>query len=170
MERGRLIAKVLAGSWRGSPAPLELSTAQLDVVAPMLLTTGAGALGWRRIGNSNLRSSPRGLELEQAYRLHALQSAINERNVASALRLLRSAGIDPILVKGWAAARLYPDSGLRPHGDMDLCVAPEQYQGAKSALEKALNRTYQVDLHRGVKKLDPGTFNEIYSRYQMAHL
>jgi hypothetical protein len=170
MEKGRLIAKVLAGSWRSSPAPLKLSNAELDVVTPMLLTTGAGALGWQRIGNSNLRSSPRGLELEQAYRLHALQSAINERHVESALNLLRAAGIDPILVKGWAAARLYPDSGLRPYGDLDLCVAPGQHQAAKTALEKALNRPYQVDLHRGFKTLDPGRFDELYSRSQLVGL
>ena len=109
MENGRLIARVLAGSWRQSREPLVISPAELDLVTPLLLESGAGALGWKRVSNSTLRSAAAALELQQAYRLHALQSAVHERNIQNALTLLRSAGVEPILVKGWAVARLYPD-------------------------------------------------------------
>jgi hypothetical protein len=43
-KHGRLIAKVLAGSWRQSSSPLEISGAELDIVTPLLLESGAGAL------------------------------------------------------------------------------------------------------------------------------
>lgn len=170
MEKGLLIAKALAGSWRPFPAPVELSSSELDRVAPMLLESGAGALGWKRIEKSHLRTARAALELEQAYRLHALQSAINERNLESAFALLRSAGIDPILVKGWAAARLYHDTGLRPYGDLDLCVAPGQYRAAKTALEKVPNQPYQVDLHRGFQTVDHKPWDELRSRSQLVQL
>jgi len=29
-------------------------------------------------------------------------------------------GVEPILGKGWAIARLYPERGMRPYGDIDL--------------------------------------------------
>ena len=170
MENGRLIAKVLAGSWRPATAPLTISQAELDAVAPMLLESGAGALGWKRVSNSNLRTVPAALELEQAYRLHALQSAIHEPDIKNALTLLRSAGVEPILVKGWAVARLYPESGLRPYGDFDLCVDPEQYQLAKVTLDKDASQSSQVDLHRGFKTLDHSSWNELLSRSHLLSL
>jgi Uncharacterised nucleotidyltransferase len=163
-DHGRLIAKVLTHSWRESPSPLEISIEELDIVAPMLLESGAGALGWKRVSNSNHRTTPAALELEQAYRLHALQSAIHERDIKSALTLLRSAGVEPILVKGWAVARLYPESGLRPYGDFDLCVDPRQYRVAKDALDKEASNMSQVDLHQGFKTLDNNSWDELFSR------
>ena len=36
-KHGRLITKVLTHSWRASPSALEISTEELDIVAPMLL-------------------------------------------------------------------------------------------------------------------------------------
>ncbi len=170
LNPGRLIAKVLAGSWRQFLTPTEISGAELDIVTPMLLASGAGALGWKRVSNSNLRTAPPALELEQAYRLHALQSSIHERDLENALTLLRSAGVEPILVKGWAVARLYPDAGLRPYGDLDLCVAAKQYHAAKAALEKYVNKSYQVDLHRGFKTLDHKSWDELWPRTHLVKL
>jgi hypothetical protein len=170
MDKGRLIARVLAGSWRQSPEPLAISPAELDLVTPLLLESGAGALGWKRVGNSSLRSAPAAVELEQAYRLHALQSAMHEKNIPNAVTLLRSAGIEPILVKGWAVARLYPDTGLRPYGDLDLCVERKRYQAAARALEEQPQKAYQVDLHKGFKTLDHRSWEELYSRSSLVKL
>jgi hypothetical protein len=170
LNTGSLIAKVLTHSWRASPSALAISTEELDIVAPMLLESGAGALGWKRVSNSELRTTPAALELEQAYRLHSLQSAIHEREIEDALALLRSAGVEPILVKGWAVARLYPDTGLRPYGDLDLCVAAKQYHVARTALEKDVKKSHQVDLHRGFKTLDQKSWDELWSRSQLVKL
>jgi hypothetical protein len=110
------------------------------------------------------------VELEQAYRLHALQSAIHETGIQNALALLRSADVEPIMVKGWAVARLYPDTGLRPYGDLDLCVAAETYQSAARALQSDVNKPSQVDLHRGFKTLDHKSWDELYSRSHLRKL
>src|ERR1700704_2761756 len=99
LNQGSLIASVLAGSWRQFPSPLKISIGELDAVAPSLLKSGAAALAWKRVSNSNLRTSPAAMELEQAYRLHALQSAIHEREIKNVLALLGRAGIEPVLVK-----------------------------------------------------------------------
>ncbi len=166
LNKGSLIARVLAGSWRQFPSPLEISAEQLEVATPSLLTSGAAALGWKRVSNSNLRTSPEAIELEQAYRLHALQSAIHERDIQNILSLLERAGIDPVLVKGWAIARLYAESGLRPYGDIDLCVQPKQFAAAQAALSNEADN-HQVDLHRGFAKLDTRSWDELYARSQL---
>jgi hypothetical protein len=170
LAKGSLIAKVLESSWYQSPSPLNISFEELDIVTPMLLESGAGALGWKRVSNSKLRTTPAALELEQAYRLHALQSAIHELEIENALALLRSAAVEPILVKGWAIARLYPEVGLRPYGDLDLCVAPRDYRAARFALEKEVNKTYTVDLHRGFKTLDDKSWDELFARSRLLKL
>ena len=166
VNKGSLIASVLAGSWRQFPSPLEISAEQLEIATPGMLTSGAAALAWKRISNSSLRTSPVAVELEQAYLLHALQSAIHERDIQNVLALLGRAGIEPVLVKGWAVARLYPESGLRPYGDIDLCVNPEEFAAAKTALSNQPNNSH-VDLHRGFAKLDTRTWDELYARSQL---
>jgi hypothetical protein len=169
MVNGNLIAKVLEISWRQSPSSLTISSDELDIVTPMLLASGAGALGWKRVSNSELRM-PAALELEQAYRLHALQSAIHERDVEQAFKLFRFAGVEPVLVKGWAVARLYPEVGLRPYGDLDLCVAPEMYPAARLTLKEESDKMHNVDLHRGFKTLDDRSWDELWSRSHLVKL
>src|SRR5882762_3393352 len=165
-EQRKLIATVLAGSWRQFPSPVEISIGELDAVAPSLLTSGAAALAWKRVSKSDLRNASAAKELAQAYRLHALQSAIHERDIQNVLALLSRAGIEPILVKGWAIARLYPESGLRPYGDIDLCVNPKQFAAGKAALSNDEINS-QVDLHEGFAKLDNRSWDELYARSQV---
>jgi len=166
LNKGSLIAQVLAGSWRQFPSPPEISAAQLAIATPGMLASGAAALAWKRVSQSELRASPAALELEEAYRLHSLQSAIHERDIQNILTVLDRAGIESVLVKGWAVARLYPESGLRPYGDIDLCVHPKQFAAAKGALSTEAKQ-YQIDLHQGFAKLDTRSWNEMYARSEL---
>jgi hypothetical protein len=100
VERGKLVAETLAGSWRLYPPPLTVSSEQLAEVAPLLLETGAGALGWWRVRDSQWRSAPAARRLHDAYRVHTLQAAVHEGQVAQAVTALRSAGVEPLLAKG----------------------------------------------------------------------
>jgi len=166
LNKGTMIASVLAGSWRQFPSPLEISAAQLEIATPGMLASGAAALAWKRVSKSKLRTASVAKELEQAYRLHTLQSAIHERDIQNVLALLSRAGIDPVLVKGWAIARLYPESGLRPYGDIDLCVNPKQFAAAQAALSNQPNQ-HRIDLHRGFAKLDTRSWGELYARSEL---
>ena len=65
------------------------------------------------------------------------------------MRALATAGIEALIVKGWTAARLYAEPGLRPYGDIDVCVAPEQHSAAQAALAEPAPPV-NVDLHRGL--------------------
>lgn len=166
---GELVAAMLAGSWRQNPSAANLSTKELAIVTPLLLQSGAGALAWRRLSGSPLAATSSGAELQQAYRLHAIQAALHEINLKRAFDLLRAAQVEPILVKGWAIARLYPEPGLRPYGDIDLCVSPAHYGSAREALRRAGDRL-PVDLHRGTDLLDDREWQEVFDRSQLVPL
>lgn len=130
--------------------------------APLLLQTGSAGLAWWKIRLSPLASDRALDELHQAYRLIALQAVVHERHVAKAFATLRAAGVEALLAKGWAMARLYPDPGLRPYGDIDLYVRHEQHAAALEALEDPQREG--VDLHRGFAELDDRRPDELVAR------
>jgi len=71
--------------------------------------------------------------------------------------------------KGLAAARLYPEPGLRPSGDVDLYVRPEHYPRAAAILDRLNGQVsesglFSVDLHRGAAELDDRGFDELDRR------
>ena len=169
---GKLVASALAGAWRTSPRPPppSLSPAALTEITPLLLRTGAASLGWRRVRSSELRTSAAAHELRQAYRMYTLQAGRKEGQIGQAITLLRSAGVEPLLVKGWAVARLYPERGLRPYGDIDLCVRPEQYAVAVDALAGPAAGGVIVDLHKGLRQLHRPSVDDVYERSQLVPL
>jgi hypothetical protein len=176
---GYSIATLLAGAWRCSPPPSELSPAAVQEITPLLLASGTGALAWWRIHHSEPSPSRAGNQLLQAYRHHSLQAALYERELKYLVDLLRSEGVEPLLGKGWAAARCYAAPGLRPYGDFDFCIRPEQYGAARAALQRAEQVTGMVDLHPGLawqpngqafSLLDDRTLDELFARSQLVRL
>jgi hypothetical protein len=91
-------------------------------------------------------------------------AAVHERQLRQALTLLRSAGAEPLLMKGWAVARLYPAPGLRPYGDLDLCVRPAAYGAARAALAGPAGNGCPVDLHAGIPLLPDRSLEDLYGR------
>ncbi|HEV2912196.1 MAG TPA: nucleotidyltransferase family protein [Pyrinomonadaceae bacterium] len=169
LSQGRLMARLLADAWRaGEEAPALLcDQRELDLIAPLLIETGAAALAWWRVRHcARLSSSPAAAQLRDAYRLQTLRAAIHRRNIARVFRQLRAAGVEPVLVKGWAIARHYPEQGLRPYGDIDLCVRPQQYAAARAAIESAPEELAgcEVDLHEGFSKFGGLSVDELYAR------
>ena len=108
--------------------------------------------------------------LRQGYRLHTLQAVLHEREIERVFTVLRSSGVNPLLAKGWAVARLYPEEGLRPYGDIDLFVRPEHHSAALAALKSSDVLPAPVDLHRGFLELDDRSPEELYARAQQAKL
>lgn len=164
-RRGELVALLLAGSWRSSSLPpLDLTEAQLDEVTPLLYGSGAGALGWWRLRSSELSETPSAIFLHQAYRLIALQSAIHEQKIEKLFRVLRLNGIEGLLAKGWAASQLYPDTALRPYGDIDLLVHPTQIATAREVLNTPEMSDCWIDLHERFSELDDRTTEGLFAR------
>src|SRR5262249_5230360 len=86
-------------------------------------------------------------------------------------------GIEPLLFKGWAIARLYPEPGLRASGDIDLCVRPEEYAAALAALRDVPEAAGRLDIHRGFSPrhlgfslLNDRTLDALYEREEWVSL
>ena len=167
IETGRLVAAFLAGSWRPCTPSLDFSNEDLEKIAPLLLQTGAGPLAWWRLRQSELQTSESATEMRQAYRLNTLNHQIHQAKVDKIFAALRAAGIEPILIKGWSAARFYPAPGLRPYGDIDICVRRKHYKGAAQTLDDLGGLKYQIDLHSGFTKFGIRAEEDLYARSQL---
>ena len=75
--------------------------------------------------------------IEQAATQIAFDGMLRLRQTAQAVAALQSAGIEPVLLKGYAlAALLYDDPIFRPSTDIDLLVRRSEIDAACSALER----------------------------------
>jgi hypothetical protein len=170
-ERSSLLARILAGSWRREPPPLAASDAELTEVTPLLIGSGAAALALRRLRDYRLEG-PALDELRQASRLQILQAAIHHRSIVKAFQEARARGVEPILLKGWAVARLYAEAWLRPPGDLDFLVRPNQRAAAEAALLAPDSGVLSVvDLkHKGFDDLTPSAWELLYKRSEVVTL
>lgn len=165
--RGRLVATALSGSWRAEqPATDVLSTEQFDEIAPLLYESGAAGLGWWRIRETALRATKSGELLHQSYRLLVLQGVMHETRLQKIFRILRDADVEPILIKGWAVARLYPQPALRPYGDIDLLIRRRDLARAKDVVNQQA-RDCVVDFHAPTFELADRSLEDLYRRSQL---
>lgn len=167
-----LLAGALAGSWRVKPPGPELSCEELARVVPPLVGSGAAALAWWKVRGSSLEGCAAAEALRQSYRRQALQSALQECEVEQVFALLRSVRVEPVLLKGWDAAELYPERGLRPPGDIDLCVRPGQLGAARAALwGPGRKGTAVTDLKHDLSALTgAGGWDALYARTRLVNL
>lgn len=165
------LARILSGAWRHSPPEPDLSEHELAVVAPLLLGSGAGSLGWWKVRHSPLRNTEPAQELRATYYATAVHGALQERHIVEAMQLLRIEGIESILFKGWAIARSYPDTGLRPLGDIDLYVRPGQEDIAVRILgDKSSGRNDPDLVHDVPEVLRYGSWQDVFDRSQLVRL
>jgi hypothetical protein len=73
--------------------------------------------------------------MEQTAAQIAFDGMVHLRQLAGVVDALRSAGIEPLLLKGYALAELvYPDPVTRPSHDLDVLLRPDQVLPACQAL------------------------------------
>ncbi|HEY3999031.1 MAG TPA: nucleotidyltransferase family protein [Candidatus Xenobia bacterium] len=135
--KGRLVASLLAGTWRAEVPSWPGDPWQAAL--PILSQTSTVSLAWRKLQDDRL------LPL---HKLEYVRNVVVERDLAQAVTRLRSAGIEPLLVKGWSSARTYHGTRCRHLGDVDLCIEPGQFEAAQRVVLHDL--ATPVDLHRGM--------------------
>jgi hypothetical protein len=140
---------------------------RLARLVPALVASGAAGLVCRRLDPTRQLASARALR--DAYRAQALRAALREREVARAVSQLRSRGVEALLIKGWAAARAYAEPGLRPPGDIDLCVRKGQVETARAAL-RAMDVPLAVDLHEDAPSYADRAVDELFARSEVVQV
>jgi hypothetical protein len=168
-ERGKWVAEVLTQAWRHEPSPFSLSAVELAEITPFLLKTGSGGLAWWRIQHTEVGTSSAGLKLKHAYISQVLGEELQEKEIVQAFEVLRSAGIEPLLAKGWAITRHYPGPGLRSYTDIDLCVGSQERSTAADTLSELVAQGCWLDLHTEFRPLDR-TVEELYLHSRLVSL
>src|SRR5215475_12932256 len=170
MQIGLELAAILAGSWRLPPSRnATLSNENLHRYAVPLAETGGAALTWFRIRRHTSELSESVLNVYRAaYLGSTARAAAHEAELERVAQTFHSAGIRSILLKGWSVGRLYPESGLRPSGDIDLWVDPEQRRVADTIL-RDLAVTQAVDLdHDQMHRFEEPSFGKFYDSCETA--
>lgn len=79
----------------------------------------------------NVRPSASTLsEMQSAMRFNLINQLQLRRVLVSAVKLLKDHGIEPVLLKGFSLAILYPNPNLRQFGDIDLYVGLDDFHEA----------------------------------------
>lgn len=163
---GADLAALHAGAWRADAGPVELDAARAPRVIELCLAAGSAAIAWRRLrGAAVLTALAPALraELRDAHRLHAVQAVERRARLALASALLRRAGIEHQLAKGWALGRHYPALGLRPYGDIDVLVRRREQRRACRVLAEA-GLDGDVDVHVSWCGLERVPFDALLAR------
>lgn len=171
MQNGIEVAEILAGAWR-QPAFRTCPSQKLHSLAPLLIAGGVAALTWFRIRQHKSDFSQSVLNLyRQEYIGSAARAAAQEEELERVLSTFQSAGIRSILLKGWSVARLYPEPGLRPLGDIDLWIDPVQLAQASDVLARGASRRQSVDLHHDqFSRFESRSFADFYDSCDTVHL
>jgi Uncharacterised nucleotidyltransferase len=150
---------------------VQISEQDLEAIVPQLVGSGAGPLAWWRIRHSELRGTQAAQALHVDYIDKSVHAALGERDVVELVGLLRSADTEPILLKGWSIARLYPEPGLRPFGDIDVAMHPRVRPAARAALDSPTGRRLDPDLvHEELEPLTQRDWDGLYARSELVPL
>jgi hypothetical protein len=133
-DTGEILRRLHWQCWRADAPSLEIDLADLVAVLPMLIESGSMGLIWSRLRAQAERYGAVAAALEQAYQSQVEHNALVEREIVRIVSRLHEHGIHPVLIKGYAIARLYPEGLVRPAGDIDLVVPDAAYGAAQDAL------------------------------------
>lgn len=108
--------------------------------------------------------------MDDELRWYLLARKKTEGHILSTFRTFRRHGIEPILIKGWAAARNYPPDIPRFYGDTDLAVSSYDYATARTLIEGPNPEAKGVDLHRELRHLDTLDWELLFERSEVVDI
>jgi hypothetical protein len=112
-----------------------------DVQASLLVAMAEGnrtdPLLWRALDVVGRTDVLGDLEANLRQRAELFRHLLHPQALAQAVSPLTAIGLEPVVMKGPAVARHYPEPGLRPMDDLDLLLPPSQHRAALDALSIA---------------------------------
>jgi hypothetical protein len=102
-------------------------------------------------------------EEQREERFKILQYKVFELQIEKVWTEFEKAGFKPILIKGWAAAQLYPQPWSRHFVDIDLIVPPDLFAEAEKFLP-SIKSNISIDLHKGARHLDSLHFEKLLAK------
>lgn len=170
LQNGEMLAQLLRGAWRAEPPPLALTEAQTRAVIPFTVKGGGAGLAYWRLRRLREYEALAQTDLRAEYVTNGMRAAQLFYHLPLLVNALRDAGIEPIVFKGWAIARHYPELALRPMGDVDVFVPAAQSERATSIGRTLQTEAFTVDLHTGTDDAEHSThvtgrtIDDLYAR------
>ncbi|HRI04960.1 MAG TPA: nucleotidyltransferase family protein [Pyrinomonadaceae bacterium] len=96
-----------------------------------------------------------------------IKNKATEARACLAFKLFREKGIEPILIKGLAAAQFYPNGQFRDSIDMDIAVSDSDFAIAKKVVESEDANGLAIDLHRELRHLDTVHWTDLFANSQV---
>lgn len=106
-------------------------------------------------------------EINDEARWNLLQKKTQEIRVVQAFELFRRNGIEPVLIKGYAAARNYPDSETRLSLDIDFAVGAADFEKARQI---ETPEGIGIDVHRELRHLDTLPWNDLFENSELTEI
>src|SRR5687768_1968039 len=103
-------------------------------------------------------------------RWYLLEKKRTEERIRKLFRSLRREGIEPVLIKGWAAARNYPPDVPRFSLDIDIAVSMDDFPAVRSMITSGAPDISSIDLHPELKELDTARWVELIARSELVDL
>ena len=91
--------------------------------------------------------------------------ASSKENLPEVWEIFTENKIEPILIKGWAAARFYPNIYQRIYGDIDLAVKPSDFEKALEICRQYPQ--FGLDIHRGLRHLDLLDWDDLFENSEL---
>ena len=92
-----------------------------------------------------------------------------EIKIAEIFKTFREHGIEPILIKGWAAARFYRDDAARYFSDIDVAVSEADHPKAAALMDGPLAQA-EIDLHKELRHLDKMPWADLVARSELVEV
>jgi hypothetical protein len=147
----------------------DVPAAELSDLRADLQDDGHSGLLWAALPR-NLRHAALGRALRRGAMADAAAAARLDGHLVNILSALTRAGVAPIVTKGWAVSRYYPNPAMRPYADLDLAVHPDQADRTRQTLSRLGDTAVLVDLHVGLPDLPDRSWSEVFARSRLADL
>lgn len=83
---------------------------------------------------------------------------------------LHGLGFQPILIKGWAAAKNYPAGRPRFYSDIDIAVSSSDFESVQNVVASSNSSLSGIDLHNELRHLDSIPWPELFDRSLLCEL
>lgn len=99
-----------------------------------------------------------------------LQKRRDELEIERVFTGFRANGIEPVLIKGWAAGLNYPDGEPRQFTDIDLAVSTVDHERARVLWASDVFSPITIDLHNELRQLDTVPWGDLFANSRLVNL
>jgi hypothetical protein len=103
-------------------------------------------------------------ELSNDQKWAILMMKTQEKRCSEAVTLFRAHGIEPVLIKGMAAAAFYPANRPRLSVDIDLAVSSGEFRAAEHIGASAAAAGLAIDVHSELRHMDTVPWEDLLSK------